>query len=286
MPQPEPQAVTVTAADRIALTGRVFEPADGADMTVLMLPGIAVPQRVFRHVASWLSIRGARCLTIDYRGIGESRRQPAATSTASLLNWARLDAVAALEYAEARWGAPVMLLSHSFGGQLLGLAGAFRRVRAAVLVASQIALARYWDGFGRLWVGAYWYLVLPAASAMFDVLPASICFGTPVPRGVAREWGKWGRSPEWFLSCEDDAREIFAAFDRPTVAYTITDDKIAPPRAVDALLELFESADVSRRRIAPEDLGLGTIGHVGLFRPGPTERVWLEILQFYRRQLV
>ncbi len=146
MAQLESHVVTLRAADGVPVTGRAYEPADGAEMTVLMLPGIAVPQRVFRYIAGWLSLRGARCLTVDYRGIGESRAQPAATKTPSLLNWARLDAVA-------------------------------------------------------------------------------------------------------------------------------------------ALLELFESADVVRRDIAPSNLGVEKIGHVGLFRPGPTQRVWLEIHEFCRRQL-
>ena len=70
-----PQPIELTADDGVSLSARVFD-THSADMTVLVLPGIGVPQRAFRHVASWFSEHGARCLTLDYRGVGESRASP------------------------------------------------------------------------------------------------------------------------------------------------------------------------------------------------------------------
>ncbi len=58
--------------------------------------------------------RGARCLTLDYRGIGESMTRPEVATTATLLTWARLDAVTALEYAQTQWTEPVVLVAFSF----------------------------------------------------------------------------------------------------------------------------------------------------------------------------
>lgn len=281
----QPVETELTTVDGVPLGARVFESSARADMTVLTLPGIGIPQRVFKHVAAWLAERNARCVTVDYRGIGESRAVDAATQTASLLAWARRDAVAALEFAERQWDEPVVLLAHSFGGQLLGLAEELRRVRVAVLVGSSFGPSRYWDGIGRLVVAAYWYLVLPLASAFFEVLPPAVGFGTPLPRGVAREWSKWGRSRDWFMTFEPHARATFAAFDRPLLAVTIDDDLIAPPRAAAALLQQFSSANLSHRKLAPADLSLPSIGHMGLFRPGPPEAIWQEILTFYRRHL-
>ena len=281
----DPRFVQLTTGDGVSLAARVFDKQGSADMTVLMLPGIGVPQRAFRHIAAWFSEQGARCLTIDYRGIGESRASPEAVGSATLLTWARIDAVAALEYIETRWREPVVLLGHSFGGQMLGLAEPLQRVRAAVLVGSQLGQPRNWDGLSRLKFTAYWYLILPIACSFFDPLPAFVGFGTPLPRGVASEWAKWGRSPEWFLTWESSANETFAAFGRPVLAYAIEDDDIAPPRAAEALLQRLRSAEITKRDVSPREVGLPRIGHMGFFKAGFPESIWQEVLDFYRRHL-
>ncbi len=55
---------------------------------------------------------------------------------------------------------------------------------------------------------------------------------------------------------------------------------IARPRSVDDLLQRFGSADVARVDVTPEPLGRQSMGHVGLFRPTNTERVWKQWLHF------
>jgi hypothetical protein len=40
---------TIIATDDLPLVGRVDEPEDSADATVLALRGVGVPQRIFRH---------------------------------------------------------------------------------------------------------------------------------------------------------------------------------------------------------------------------------------------
>ena len=280
------RSIKLTAPDGIPIVARLFEASESAQMTVLMLPGIGVPQRAFRHLAAWMAERGARCLTLDYRGIGESTTQPETVTTATLLTWARLDAVTALEYVQTQWAEPVVLVAHSFGGQIFGLAEPFRHIHAAVFFGAQIGLGRYWDGVERLKVEFYWHVALPLACSLFELLPAWLGFGTRLPRGAAREWAKWGRSPEWFLSWESGASAAFAAVDKPVLAYAIEDDALAPPRAVTALLELLSSAEVIRRDLTPTEVGVTRIGHVGFLKPGPIESVWEEALSFLHRHVV
>lgn len=52
------------------------------------------------------------------------------------------------------------------------------------------------------------------------------------------------------------------------------------PRAVSALLQHFRSTNVERIELTPRALGVARLGHLGVFRPGQTERVWAEILQY------
>lgn len=275
-----PKKLSIPAVDGLVLGGRVYEP-EGARCTILVLGGIGVPQRAFRHFGAWCAPRGVRVVTVDYRGMGESTREASALDTATLSSWASLDAVGALRFVEERWPEqPPVLLGHSFGGQTLGFSDEFRRLGAAVLVASQFGEAAHWDGFDRLKVSAYWNLILPGAALIFrERVPGWTGIGAAIPTGVAREWALWGRSRGWSLAHVPGVAARYAAFDRPLRAYSISDDKIAPPRAVSALLHQFRATDPERIDVTPPELELQKLGHLGLFRPG-AERVWQQIADF------
>src|SRR5262245_13366779 len=58
-------AVTIEATDRVNLRGCVYEPPGEPVYQLLVLPGIGVPQRVFRHLATWFAGNGVRVVTID-----------------------------------------------------------------------------------------------------------------------------------------------------------------------------------------------------------------------------
>jgi predicted alpha/beta hydrolase len=274
--------VELTAVDGVRLAARLFDTNGPAQMTAVMLAGIGVPQRAFRHLAAWLSRNGVRCLTLDFRGVGESADMPGAMATARLPTWAQVDAVAALEYAESRWSEPVVLIGHSFGGQVVGLTEAARRFRAVVMLTTGFGLSRHFDGIGRLLVELYWRAILPFACALFEVLPPAFAFGNRLPRGVAKDWARYGRSPDWFLTSEPGAAACLAAFDRPVLSFSAGDDGIVPPRAVEEFAGLLVAAPVERRHVEPADFGMDEIGHVGLFRPGPLESEWRYALEFLR----
>ena len=281
-----PRPALVPTSDGLSLRGRIYDSEGPPRFVLLVLGGIGVPQRAFRHLGAWCAPRGVRVVTVDYRGIGESPRDALALQSASLTTWASVDAVGALRFVENSWpGCPIVLLGHSFGGQTLGFSDEFRRLRAAVLVASQFGEARHWDGIERLKVLAYWNLILPSAASLFRVVPGWTGIGEDIPSGVAREWAEWGRTRDWLLPHVAGAEARYAAFARPLRAYAISDDRIAPPRAVSALLRQFRSASIERIDLTPTDLGLQSLGHVGLFRPGPSERIWQDIIDFGTRQV-
>ena len=276
------EKIEIIATDDLRLGGRIYEPPGRAHTTLLALPGIGVPQRVFRHVGAWMADRGARVVSIDYRGVGESRSADA-SKTASLSKWAQADAVGALRFVRENLSRAPVLLGHSYGGQVLGIAEELHRVRAAILVGSQLGHPHHWDGLGRLRVELLWRAILPVTARLFDPIPKWVV-GEPLPAGVAREWMSWGRSSNWLMTFFPDADARYARFSAPILAYAITDDLVAPPRAVDDLLGRFRSAEVTRIDVTPETLGRPHIGHVGLFRPNNTERIWSEWLRFATSQ--
>lgn len=274
-------ARSVLATDGKVLAGRVYETSEPPRFDVLMLPGVGVPQRVFRHLGTWLALQGARAVSIDYRGMAESRAAAPTGNEASLRIWAERDAVGALRYVEASGGGrPVFLLGHSFGGQTLGFSDEFRRLRAALLIGSQLAPTQHWDGFEKFKVLLYWNVILPIASTLFGYVPGWTGIGEAIPAGVAREWARWGRSREWSLSHVPEAGARYAAFDRPLRAYAMLDDPMAPPRAVADLLSRFDSTPVERVDLDPRRLGVPKLGHLGPLRPAQS-MLWPDMLAFF-----
>ena len=275
-------AVSIPAVDGHPLGGRVYEPTGRTDATILALPGIGVPQRVFRHVGDWLAQRGVRLVSVDYRGVGESASQDG-IATATLSKWALADAVGALRFVRDQYATTPVMLGHSFGGQALGIAEELHDVRAAIFVGSQLGHPQHWDGLGRLKVELFWRALLPVTTRFFNPIPKWVV-GEELPGGVAREWLRWGRSDDWLMTYIEGADARYASFSRPILAYAISDDDIAPPRAVDDLLRRFASADVRRVDITPKSLGRSSIGHVGLFRPTNAARVWKQWLDFTKEK--
>lgn len=273
------------ASDGVTLRAKVYSDKTPVKLTALLLPGIGVPQRAFRHLARWLAVRGARCVTVDYRGMGESAT-PNGISTASLSKWAQDDVATAMAFCKRMGPEPVVLIGHSFGGQSVGLNKALRDVRAAVFLGSQFGRARNWDGMARWWLALYWHVFLPLVSSLFQVLPRWSGPAGPLPRGVAQEWARWGRSRDWYISQFPESANLLATFKAPILAFGISDDTIAPPRAVADFLNRFSSTVPIRRNVRPADLGLKKIGHTGMLRPShEIETIWEETLSFLCEEL-
>lgn len=274
----------LTTADGVQLTAQVYSRDQPARMTILMLPGIGVPQRAFRHLAKWFALRGARCVTVDYRGIGKSVTAKGIDS-ASLTAWAKEDISAAMGFCKSTGPEPVVLVGHSFGGQAVGLNKVLADVRAAVFIGSQFGQSRNWDGAERWRLAAYWHVILPVIASIYRVLPRWSGPAGPLPRGVAQEWVRWGRSRDWYVSQKPESVDLLAHFGAPILAYGMTDDSIAPPRAVTAFLKRFYATVPDRRDIGPEQVGLARIGHTGLLRPSEgVEVIWQEMMDFMLRE--
>jgi predicted alpha/beta hydrolase len=269
--------ITLDATDHYPLDATRFEPAQ-ARGTVVIHAATAVPRTYYHPFAEYLAGHGLRVLTYDYRGVGGSKPPSLVGFDATMTDWALKDAAAAARYAAAL-GDPVITIGHSFGGQLLGLLDEPHASRGAILVASQLGYYGHWPLGQRLRYGAMWYGLIPALVAWHGYLPGRYGLGEDLPAGVALEWARWCRHPDYLVGHVDGAAERFARFDRPTLLFSFTDDKFAPPGAVDALIRRLSAAPVTHRRVAPWDLSLPDLGHFSFFRPRAAA-LWPEALAF------
>ncbi len=246
--------------------------------TILLLCALAVPQSAYRHIAAWLAGRGWNVLTFDYSGTGASRTGAKADRRISADQWTQHDLPAALAaLRQQQPNGPVIVLTHSIGGQLLGQSPIAAQVDGALFIASQRGIPRFYSGPTKRWL-RLGLIVIPLLNATIGhIPPMKGGLPEPLPGPAANQWATWCRKGRFTDLTGNDMEPHFAAMTAPIVAIDIADDPMAPPAAVDALGAVYCQADVTRATLDPATLGLDAIGHFGWMRPSVGQKVWPEL---------
>jgi predicted alpha/beta hydrolase len=272
--------ITLSTRDDHRISATWFLPTGDAKATIVIHGATAVPQSYYLRFAQHLAASSYRVLTYDYRGVGASRPARLRGFDATMTDWALYDARAALEEAQRDSQLPLVLVGHSFGGQLLGLLDQAREAKGAVLVGAQLGYYGHWPLAERLRLALVWNVLVPTLTRTFGYLPGKAGIGEDLPRGVAEEWARWCSHPDYLVSEHPAAAARFARFSRPTLFYSFSDDTFAPEGAVDALIGRLSSAELTHRRIDPRELNAGSVGHFGFFRPRFADTLWREARWF------
>jgi predicted alpha/beta hydrolase len=272
-----PRALTLFPQGGASIQARVYEPEGAIHGNVLIHSATACPQWFYAAFAKHLARGGLRVFTYDYRGIGASRGRTLRGETVTMADWAQVDARAMHEHiAQNHPDQPLVLVGHSFGGQLIGLLDEARSVSAAVFVGAQFGYYGYWPAERAAQLRKLWKFVVPVVSRGLGYVPKQVGIGEDLPRGVALQWARWCSHPDYLVSEFPSARARYASFDRPILAYSFSDDDIAPERAVEALYTELVSAPVTHRRLTPAQLGVAVVGHFGFFRKQVGSGLWNE----------
>jgi predicted alpha/beta hydrolase len=266
------------AADGRTLRGTAWEPArvQGA---VVVASATGVPRRIYAPLAAHLAEAGLAVLTFDYRGIGDSRDRPLRSEPARMEDWGRLDLEGALGWMRRQHpGAPLLVLGHSAGGQLIGLAPSARHLAGALTVGAQLGWAGHWPWPARGLMFAAWYVLIPVLSRLVGYLPMrSFGQGENLPRGVALQWAEWGRRRHYlFDALGPEVRAAYQALTFPLRAIHIGDDAYAPRSGV-AALAAFYGQPQEVLTLTPADVGMRSIGHFGWVKPRFQAAVWTPI---------
>ena len=270
-----PKPLTITTQDGFPIEARLFDSSNKA--MAVVSPAMGVPGRFYRHLAAFLAAVGITTITYDYRGVGESRSIHPRDLDTNIATWALQDMAAVVEYA-AGLGDGVHLIGHSLGGQLAGLLPNTHSIESLVSVVGQSGHWRLQGGRQQLPVALHGYVSLPLLSRLFGYGPFKmISLGEDVPVGVALQWARWIRHPDYLFGDDSLPLERYAAFDLPVLAYSIDDDDWGSATSVDNLMLRYPNVD--RRHMIPSEYGLKSIGHVGAFRQG-AESIWKEIAEW------
>ncbi len=276
--------IDITAADGQVLRATVHAPA-GARTWLLINSAMGVRRRFYRHLAAHLEAEQIGVLTYDYRGMGDSVVAGDGVALIRLEDWGRKDFPAAFRWLRERHAPDrVVVLGHSVGGQLLGIAPEVRAADALVGVATQSGHWRHWDGVDRARVFALWYAAIPLLTALNVRFPSSrLGLGQDIPSGVARQWAEWGRDSQYVRSPTVGPQPQF--HDEVCCrlrTYLPRSDFLAPERAVRAWHDWFPNAERELIELGPRNAAGRKIGHFGLFDPEVGAEEWPGLTDFIR----
>ncbi len=277
-PQPQPQAIALTAADGYPLQA-CWYPAADARAQLVVAGATAVPQAFYRRFAQYAASQGYSVLTLDYRGIGRSAPERLRGFRMDYLDWAQQDLAAAIEWTSGQ-DLPLYLVGHSYGGHALGLLPHPERVRAAYVFGTGAGWHGWMAPLERVRVLAMWKVLGPLLTRWKGYLPWSLLgMGEDLPLDVYRQWRRWCGYPRYFFD-DPQLPGIEARFARigvPIVAVNAFDDAWAPPRSRDAFMSGYRRAPWEPVDVHPAQLSMKRIGHMGYFRP-QAEALWRQAL--------
>ncbi len=276
-----PEPVAIAAADGYRLAGLLYRPVHPLRGNIIVAGATGVPQRFYRRFAEYCCERGYTVLTLDYRGIAESRQASLKGFDMHLLDWGRHDLSAAVEIMSKESG-PLFLVGHSFGGHALGLLPNHRKIAACYI----FGVGAGWHGWmpfvESLRVRLLWNVVLPALVFWKGYAPMSwLGIGEDLPKGVYKPWRDWCRHPHYFF---DDPvwsgiEDEYGSVRTPIVAANALDDAWATPASRDAFLRGYRRAPRYIVDLVPEEIG-HPIGHMGYFR-ATANSLWDDALAFF-----
>ncbi len=271
---------TITTSDGYQLGARLYRPdtrAAQVQAKVIIVPAMSVPQSYYDAFAQWLQQQGFIVATFDYRGIGESRYGSLRGFKADILDWARLDCPAMIDFIDAQLpDKPLYYIGHSLGGQIIPLIPNYKKITAVINVASG---SGYWLASSpqlKRYSWWLWFFVAPAALRIFKYFPGGRLKKLgDLPYGAMYQWRQWCLNPDYAVGVEgQEVRELYQQVEIPITSLSFADDALLSRRSIDLLLQYYTSAPKRVFHLAPKSMGEKSVGHVGFFRERCRSGFW------------
>ncbi len=283
----EGEAVELSCPDGVLLGGHLWREIRNDPIgTVIVNPATGVLARYYHRYARFLSRHGFDVLTYDYRGIGLSRPEHLRGCGYRWRDWGERDFEGAIRFIE-QYGRSdrLLVVGHSIGGFLPGLAENAGRIEGMLTVGAQYA---WWGDHAanrRLSLFLKWHVAMPALTLAFGYFPGRrLGWLEDLPPCVAHEWSF--RGPRFERShprgSRQNALDRMAAVTAPILAVAVSDDELGTPDAIRRTLDYYTGAERTAVLLQPSDYSRDAIGHFGLFHDSHAAGFWLDTLLWLR----
>lgn len=275
--------ISITCADGYSLSAR-FYPAVTQSGTatktpnpILICPATGIVKGFYHAFAVWLAEQGHAVMSFDFRGIGESLYGKLKDSQASIQDWGQLDIPAAIEALLSRTQSDqVILIGHSAGGQLLGIAPNYAKVKQVIAIACSTGHVKGLKGRTKIMAPVMFNLIFPISSAFKGYGATKMLgMGENLPKNVAKQWALFCSKPGYVKNAI--GKTIFDDFhdqiEIPITAFWVTDDEIATEANVKDLLRLYPNATTQIIKVEPKEYEHSAIGHMLMFKKSH-QNIW------------
>ncbi len=276
----EMKEVIIPARDGYLLAGTVFQPDSNLTQTVIVInAATAVPQRFYKHFATYLAEQGYTAVTYDYRGIGQSKPKQLRGFEVTVRDWTLQDMAGVVDWVQTSYQPQrLFFIGHSYGGQLPGILPNADAIDAMITFSAQ---SGYWglQGGNRKYSAVFHiYFTIPLLCLLYGYMPWSkLGSAEDLPKGAALEWARWCRYPDYFLDDPTLPLDRYQAFQTPVLAYSFDDDNWGTARSVDTMMKVY--SNLTRRHIVPTEVELDSIKHFGFFRP-KAKHLWQDTIDW------
>ncbi|MBL4707991.1 MAG: alpha/beta hydrolase [Flavobacteriales bacterium] len=263
------------------LSATLFDDNSNDNETVLILASATgVKQEYYNEFSKYAENNGITVITFDYNGIGRSLKKPIKELKINAADWGRNDLEGIIQYVINKYPkSKKVILGHSIGGQLIGLAKSSNKLDKIVLVAAQSGYWKYWKGIGRVKMWFNWYILFPFLLRTFGYLKSKNISGMEnLPNNVANQWRNWGKNRDYILSDKSINETFYETIDINLTAFSIDDDDFAPKEAVQWMTEKYRNAKRKSIHLKPIDFQVNKIGHFGIFKERFKKTIWTQIL--------
>ncbi|MGE7955148.1 alpha/beta fold hydrolase [Pseudomonas sp. NPDC089530] len=283
-PAPDPtirmESIPLPARDGYPLIAQRYLAPGPAKGNLIVAGATGVQQRFYRRFAEYAACQGFNVLTLDYRGIGQSKPASLKGFAMSYLDWASLDLAAAVDLLRQE-PLPLYWVGHSFGGHAIGLLPNHEAIAACYSLGCGAGWSGWMSKTEALKVRLLWTLVLPPIVAWKGYMAWSLLgMGDDLPLDVYRQWRRWCTYPHYYFDDPAMAHvaELYAQVRTPCLFATSVDDPWSPPRSRDAFVKSYRNAPLTRLDLRPP-AGGKPLGHMGYFRDS-SQPLWDDILHW------
>ncbi|ENX37083.1 alpha/beta hydrolase family protein [Acinetobacter courvalinii] len=244
---------------------------------ILICPATGITKNFYHAFAQWLNQQGYPVLSFDFRGIGESLHGALKDSTASINDWGIYDIPAAIEALLNRTQAEkVIIVGHSAGGQLLGIASNYHKVAKVLAIAGSTGHVKGLKGKTKVLAPLMFNVIFPVSSFVKGYGATQfIGMGENLPKNVAKQWAEFCSKPGYVMNAI--GKTIFEDYHQqiqcPITSFWATDDEIATHSNVKDLLRLYPNAQTKLIELNPQQLGYKQIGHMLMFKKSH-QKIW------------
>lgn len=276
---------TIKTKDGYKIGIRVFLSEKETPYVILISPSAAASQQQYVDFATHFSRTGFHVVTYDYRGIGDSAPLELKGYRALLRQWAVQDTDAVMRHVKHHFPKhEFIFVGHGIGGEIVGLAPASQYVDKIVLVSAALSCSRLRRLKDRIWIGVMKSIV-KFSSWLFGYFPGKF-FGykNNIPKGVMYEWIHWCNNCNGLF--DDFPDHNYRKLQAPLLSFGFSDDWRSQKTGVEALLEHFQPAGITRYYIKPREMGCRRIGHSGFFKITSKKTLWPILLSWLQKDAV